>query len=402
MFGFRKRFELGLRLRPYSTGREPAHHAEHRESGTAVERPVDGWCSRDAAARRHVESGRVLFDPDARDAASATAICVRSSRAQNLPCARACCGSRRRSQAPATPPARPHRCHLPPTGPSASRCVKVRRQRVLAIARRSRATFALRLAESLVNRLVANGITLWRMRTGSIPALPAGWISTIGQPGAPLRKGWVIVEGSVPCRPGTIVTYRSRVSAVGHRIDLTLVAGCQRAPSVSVRERTNGSERLALRHLHERGPLARERRDVVAGGIGTEGFDGTCRRSVQRDRVLVQIRATERPQRRTLARVAGRSPFCASSAHLRIRRQHVPRSVFFVPMEDNHGAADGLRRSCAASEGPPTSRSPLQSSARFARRPVSADQRARRVDDASSARATVVSAAGQIGPRRSG
>jgi hypothetical protein len=73
---------------------------------------------------------------------------------------------------------------------------KINASEFLPLLAGTRATFALRLAESLVNRMVANGITLWRTRTGNVPALPAGMDLDVGQLALRFENGWMIVEGS--------------------------------------------------------------------------------------------------------------------------------------------------------------------------------------------------------------
>ncbi len=196
MFGFRKRFELGLRLAPVFD-----RHANPRIT-LSIENPglLSSVLSMAGAAMTlprgvSLESGRVLFDPD--DIARGmgygdlSALLTRAEFTvrEGVLWIKAMLSTPGGTAGQAAPVSSTN-TRAPATAS------KINASEFLPLLAGTRATFALRLAEALVNRMVANGVTLWRTRTGSIPALPAGMDLDVGQLALRFENGWVIVEGS--------------------------------------------------------------------------------------------------------------------------------------------------------------------------------------------------------------
>lgn len=197
MFGFRKRFDLGLRLAPFFD------RTAHARITLSLENPglLSSVLSMAGAALTlprgiSFESGRVVFDLD--DVARAagygdvSALLKRAEFAVRegvlWVTATLAIPSGTADQAAPAPSA--------PNPGTAAQAPAVNVRELLPLFAGARATFAVRLAESLVNRMVADGMTLWRTRTGTVPALPKGMDVEIGTLALRFENGTMIMEGS--------------------------------------------------------------------------------------------------------------------------------------------------------------------------------------------------------------
>ena len=200
MFGFRKRFDMGLRLDPVPDGQKrPRVTLTIENPGLMTTALALAQSALPLPRGVIVESGRIILDLDSLAGRPATRISSRTCRESDVPSAMASSGSPRRSRSRPGRAARPFPRRLPlRPGLSTAPAASFDASEVLPLFAGARATFSLRLAEAFVNQLVGQGLTSWRAQANALTlVLPRDLDAIVEALTFHFDKGWLTVKGSV-------------------------------------------------------------------------------------------------------------------------------------------------------------------------------------------------------------
>ena len=200
MFGFRKRFDLGLRLDPAPDGQKrPRVTLTIENPGLMTTALALAQSALSLPRGVIVESGRIILDLDAlAESAGYADLVAHVSRAE--------CAIRdgvlwitaSLEVAARTPGLAGPTPSATGAGPSAAHAASFDASEILPLFVGARATFALRLAEAFVNHLVRQGLASWRAQATPLTlALPKDLDAIVEALTFHFDKSWLIVKGSV-------------------------------------------------------------------------------------------------------------------------------------------------------------------------------------------------------------